>query len=76
MSDGGTNTHKGWIETDNALHVILNGNDIGYIADADVGGERTLVIGNWSESGYATSFDYVHITDTQPQRTGYPGPSN
>ncbi len=71
VSDGGTNTLKVRIETDNALHVILNGNDIGYIADADVGGKKKLVIGNWSQFGYATSFDYVRITDTQPQPTGY-----
>ena len=71
VSDGGTNTLKVRIETDNALHVILNGNDIGYIADADVGGKKKLVIGNWSQFGYATSFDYVRITDTQPQPTWY-----
>ena len=71
VSEDGENTLEVRIETDNALHVILNGSEIGSIADADVGGERTLVIGNWSEFGYATSFDYVHITDTQPQPTGY-----
>ena len=71
VSDGGTNTLEVRIETDNALHVILNGEDIGSIADADVSGSKKLVIGNWSNSGYATSFNYVHITDTQPQPTGY-----
>lgn len=71
VSDSGTNTLEVRIETDNALHVILNGSEIGYIADADVGGKKKLVIGNWSQFGYATSFDYVRITDTQPQPTGY-----
>lgn len=71
VSDGGTNTLEVRIETDNALHVILNGEDIGSIADADVSGSKKLVIGNWSNSGYATSFNYVHITDTRPQPTGY-----
>ena len=71
VSDGGTNTLEVRIETDNALHVILNDREISSIANADVGGERTLVIGNWSQFGYATSFDYVHITDTRPQPTGY-----
>ena len=71
VSDSGTNTLEVRIETDNALHVILNDEDIGFIANADVGGERTLVIGNWSDFGYATSFDCVRITDTQPQPTGY-----
>ena len=71
VSDSGTNTLEVKIKTDNALHVILNDEDIGSIANADVGGERTLVIGNWSQFGYATSFDCVRITDTQPQPTGY-----
>lgn len=71
VSDGGTNTLEVQIETDNALHVILNDEDIGYIADANVSGERTLVIGNLSRFGYATSFDCVSITDTQPQPTKY-----
>ena len=71
VSDSGTNTLEVKIETANALHVILNDEDIGSIANADVGGERTLVIGNWSQFGYATSFDCVRITDTQPQPTGY-----
>ena len=61
VSDGGTNTLEVRIETDNALHVILNGADIGSIADANVGGEGTLVIGNRSNLGYATSFDDVKI---------------
>ena len=61
VTDGGTNTLEVRIETDNALHVILNGADIGSIADANVGGEGTLVIGNCSNFGYATSFDYVRI---------------
>ena len=71
VSDSGTNTLEVKIETGNALHVILNGKDIGLIAGANVSGERTLVIGNWSNSGYATSFDCVSITDTRPQPTGY-----
>ena len=71
VSDGGTNKLEVRIEMDNALHVILNGSEISSIADANVSGERTLVIGNWSQSGYATSFDCVSITDTRPQPTGY-----
>ena len=69
--DGGTNTLEVRIETDNALHVILNGREISPIADANVSGSKRLVIGNWSNFGCATSFDYVRITDTQPQPTGY-----
>ena len=34
------------IEADKALHVILNGNDIGRIANANVGGPGQLVLGN------------------------------
>ena len=71
VSDGGTNTLEVWIETDNSLHVILNDEDIGSIANANVSGRKQLVIGNWSNSGYATSFDCVSITDTQPQPTKY-----
>lgn len=71
VSDGGRNTLEVRIETDNALHVILNDEDIGSIANANVSGSKQLVIGNWSNFGYATSFDYVRITDTQPQPTGY-----
>lgn len=71
VSDSGINTLEVKIETNNSLHVILNGKDIGLIAGANVSGERTLVIGNWSNSGYATSFDCVSITDTQPQPTKY-----
>ncbi len=71
VSDGGTNKLEVQIETDNALHVILNDEDIGYIANANVSGRKQLVIGNWSNSGYATSFDCVSITDTQPQPTKY-----
>ena len=71
VSDGGANTLEVKIETDNALHVILNGKDIGLIAGANVSGSKQLVIGNWSDFGYATSFDCVSITDTRPQPTGY-----
>lgn len=71
VSDSGINTLEVKIETNNSLHVILNGKDIGLIAGANVSGERTLVIGNWSNYGYATSFDCVSITDTQPQPTKY-----
>lgn len=71
VSDSGINTLEVKIETNNSLHVILNGKDIGLIAGANVSGERTLVIGNWSNYGYATSFDCVSITDTRPQPTGY-----
>ena len=63
VSDGGTNALEVRIETDNALHVILNGADIGSIANANVGGESPLVIGSCSNFAYATSFDYVKIKD-------------
>ncbi len=63
VRDGDTNVLEVRIETDNALHVILNGNDIGSIANADVGGEGPLVIGSCSKFAYATSFDYVKIKD-------------
>ena len=63
MRDGGTNALEVRVETDNALHIILNGNDIGSIANADVGGEGPLVIGSCSKFAYATSFDYVKIKD-------------
>ena len=71
VRNGIANTLEVKIETNNALHVILNGSERGSIANADVGGERTLVIGNWSNSGCATSFDCVSITDTRPQPTKY-----
>ena len=71
VSDSGTNKLEVKIETDNILHVILNGREISSIANANVSGRKQLVIGNWSDFGYATSFDYVRITDTQPQPTGY-----
>ena len=71
VADNRANTLEVKIGTDKSLRVILNGEDIGSIADADVSGSKKLVIGNWSNSGYATSFNYVHITDTQPQPTKY-----
>ncbi len=71
VRNGIANTLEVKIETNNALHVILNGREISSIANANVSGRKQLVIGNWSDFGYATSFDYVRITDTQPQPTGY-----
>ena len=71
VRNGIANTLEVKIETGNALHVILNGREISPIADANVSGSKRLVIGNWSNSGCATSFDCVRITDTQPQPTGY-----
>lgn len=71
VRNGIANTLEVKIKTDNALHVILNDEDIGSIANANVSGSKRLVIGNWSNSGCATSFDCVSITDTRPQPTKY-----
>ena len=84
VSDGGTNTLEVRIEEDKALHVILNGTDIGSIANANLGGQGQLVIGNTTNFGYATSFDSFTVTEGKPQQAaGRPagvlihfGPSN
>ena len=68
VSDGGTNTLEVRIEEDKALHVILNGTDIGSIANANLGGQGQLVIGNTTNFGYATSFDSFTITEGKAQQ--------
>ena len=68
VSDGGTNTLEVRIEEDKALHVILNGTDIGSIANANLGGQGQLVIGNTTNFGYATSFDSFTVTEGKPQQ--------
>ncbi len=74
VSDGGTNSLEVRIEEDKALHVILNGADIGSIADAVLGGPGQLVIGNTTAFGYATSFDSFTITEgEQQQQAAEPG---
>ena len=63
VADGGNNSLEVRIEADNALHVILNGNDVGHIANANVGGNGTLVIGSWSTMGVGVVFGPVSVKD-------------
>ena len=63
VADGGNNALEVRIEADNALHVILNGNDVGNIANANVGGNGTLVIGSWSNMGVGVVFGPVSVKD-------------
>lgn len=51
------------IEADKALHVILNGNDIGRIANARVGGAGQLVLGN--PTGMEGSITYTGVSARQ-----------
>ena len=75
VSDGGVNTLEVRIEEDKALHVILNGADIGSIANASLGGPGQLVIGNTSNFGYATSFDSFVIREGEPRQQEAAGPA-
>ena len=75
VSDGGVNTLEVRIEEDKALHVILNGADIGSIANASLGGPGQLVIGNTSAFGYATSFDSFVIREGEPRQQEAAGPA-
>lgn len=63
VADGGNNSLEVRVEADNALHVILNGNDVGNIANASVGGNSTLVIGSWSNMGVGVVFGPVSVKD-------------
>ena len=63
VADGGNNSLEVRIEADNALHVILNGNDVGNIANANVGGNNALVIGSWSNMGVGVVFGPVSVKD-------------
>ena len=63
VADGGNNSLEVRVEADNALHVILNGNDVGNIANASVGGNSTLVIGSWSNMGVGVVFGPVNVKD-------------
>ncbi len=75
VSDGGVNTLEVRIEEDKAPHVILNGADIGSIANASLGGPGQLVIGNTSNFGYATSFDSFVIREGEPRQQEAAGPA-
>lgn len=63
VANGGNNSLEVRIEADNALHVILNGNDVGSIANANVGGNGNLVIGSWSNMGVGVVFGPVSVKD-------------
>ncbi len=63
VANGGNNSLEVRIEADNALHVILNGNDVGNIANANVGGNGNLVIGSWSNMGVGVVFGPVSVKD-------------
>lgn len=63
VTNGGNNSLEVRIEADNALHVILNGNDVGSIANANVGGNGNLVIGSWSNMGVGVVFGPVSVKD-------------
>lgn len=62
VANGGNNSLEVRVEADNALHVILNGNDVGSIANATVGG-GTLTIGSWSTMGVGVTFGPVSVKD-------------
>ena len=82
VANGGNNSLEVRIEADNALHVILNGNDVGSIANANVGGNGNLVIGSWSNMGVGVVFGPVSVKDNpngaqaggQPAIPGDPAP--
>lgn len=59
------------IEADKALHVILNGNDIGRIANANVGGPGQLVLGN--PTGTEGSITYTSVNARQDANAGQGG---
>ena len=63
VANGGNKSLEVRIEADNALHVILNGNDVGNIANANVGGNGNLVIGSWSNMGVGVVFGPVSVKD-------------
>lgn len=63
VANGGNNSLEVRIGADNALHVILNGNDVGSIANANVGGNGNLVIGSWSNMGVGVVFGPVSVKD-------------
>ena len=63
VANGGNNSLEVRIEADNALHVILNGNDVGNIANANVGGNGNLLIGSWSNMGVGVTFGPVSVKD-------------
>ena len=62
------------IEADKALHVILNGNDIGRIANANVGGPGQLVLGN--SRGWEGIITYTSVSARQDANAGQGGGGN